>query len=174
MPPYTFTDRYPPEYEVTRRVVELLRADVTLCSSVVGSEGLMYQLTPRLMVGDDRVYSAYVELPENSQLRSALPRIHVETRQDEFMTEQIDAAVPAASVTIWVNTIVPADREQLGEQIDARLRVVLMSTGLTSARILASGITVDAERRQKVREAALGGVWRITSVFRSRLVGVLQ
>lgn len=173
MPP--FADRYQPDYEVTRFVVEKLRSEPVLWNpNDPNDPGLMYVLTPRLVNGDDRIYSAYVELPENSQLRSALPRIHIEARQDGgIAAEQTDVLVPSGMVTIYVNTIVPRTREQLGEQIDAVARRVLLSTLMSNARILGSPLDENVERRQKARESTFGDVWRITSAYRARRVEVI-
>jgi hypothetical protein len=161
-----FATKFEPDYEVTRRVVQLLRGDSEINS-------LLFSEKAAVHVSDVRVYSAYVELPESPPLRSTLPRMLVEARGVVrlLLEQENNPQQPLGDVDVWLHCLVPATNEQLAEQLDARARDVIASTPLSTPRILGSGLVPNGSRL-KVREPAFSA-WRLTRQYRAHLVGVL-
>ena len=155
-----------PAVEVQKAIVDALRADATMASLLFPSH------SPSQGPLDFRVYGAAVELPEMPALRDAMPRVLVETIQFPFGVEQLDAFPLQAEVVVYLHSMAGRQDEQLAEQLDARATVLLLSTSLSSVRIIASGLSYEGQRR-KGRVGSLDDAWEIVTQFRSPHVGVL-
>lgn len=162
----SFTGTYDVGYELTGRIVAMLRGDTEL-------HGLLFSTRPSVDPQDARIYQANVELPEGA-VREVLPRILVDATENPLATEQRDADLvsPQAGVSVFVHSFVEADQRQLGEQINARVRLVIGSTQASDSRIIAAEL-VPTGAMAPVREVAFRNAWRFTRSYRSPLVGVL-
>jgi len=160
--------------EGPRRSVEMLRADATLASPTEISPGVWGMLFPEhapQVNGDDyRVYEAYVELPENSAIREALPRILVETLPNPVNTEQ--GGYHEGPVSFLIHTITPKEESQLCDEIAARVATVIASTRFSNARIVASELVPEGESR-KGRITAFNNAWERVDRYTSANVGVI-
>jgi hypothetical protein len=156
--------RFEPDYELLGRIVEVLRADAAL-------NEMLFRLSAPVHAMDTRVYSAYVDLPEEPPIRSQLPRVLVEAAQIAKQYEQDVPEQPLGDVPVWLHTFAPVSNSQLAEELDARVRFVLTSTPLSTPRIIASGLVLVGQRR-RTRETSFPA-WRITRQYRAPLVGVL-
>lgn len=152
-------------YELTDAIVTLLRGDSEL-------NALLFTVTPRLDVNDDRVYDAGVELPEGP-IREVLPRILVDVSTYPYDVEQkvADGSSPLGSADIDLITLVDADYRELGESLYARERELIASTSLEGSTIICAELVPQGLRRP-VREVAFRNAWRLTLAFRAGLVGV--
>jgi hypothetical protein len=149
-------------YELTGVIVGVLRADATLTALLTGS-------VPRVSPDDHRVYQSFAELP--ATVAEVLPRVLVEVSETPVDVEQDESALPMATCTVWVHTMVEAYDRTLGESIHARLRVLCGSTYMAGARIIAS-MLVPTGVRKPVRESAFRDCWHFTHEYRAPLVGV--
>ena len=158
-----------PAAETQKRFIELFRADPVLMTPNTGLLFPPYQ--PQINGDDLRVYPAAVELPENPDLREALPRVLVETVSFAHDYEQTPTILEGP-VTMYTHVVVPKEDEERGELIDARLATLIASTRASDARIIAADF-VPYGQRQRERIPAFNGAWEIVSGYRSRNVGVL-
>lgn len=158
------TADFEPDYEVIGRIVDVLRHDGPLYE-------LLFRDKAAIVTEDKRVYSAYVELPDNPPLRNLLPRVLVEAAQIAKEYEQDDPNQPLGDVPVWIHTFAPVYDNQLAEAIDRRVGYLLTSTPLSTPSIIASGL-VQVGQRRRVRETSFPA-WRITRQFRAPLVGVV-
>jgi hypothetical protein len=163
------TSTYVPATALRRRLVDVLRANSTLCDP---DTGLLYGVEGRRDSTDMRVWSVDVQFPPDSDLIFALPRVMVECVGRAHDFEQEDPDVLSGPVRLFIHTVVPRDQEELGERIDAYLIRLLLSTWLSDARIIAARLSLEGDRR-KVRVPALDGAWQITSGFSTPNVGSL-
>lgn len=162
---------YGPAYELRRRVVMLLRDDPTLSDIATGM--LFPSYAPQTSENDLRVFAAGPDIPGGSIPISAFPRVTIETIQFAHNKEQEDPNVLQAPCKLWVHTTVEQVDEDLAEQVDAYVTKLLLSTGLSDARIIAGQLTLDGPRRDE-RLEELNGARAITTGFASALVGSLQ
>jgi hypothetical protein len=150
------------------RIVTLLRSDAVLSDL---DTGLLFKRTPQIAAYDLRVYSIGVELPEDSAIREALPRVHVQTMQHPSIAEQ-QGDLLEAPVSVITHVLARKEDEELAATIDARVAALLLSTELSDVRIIAAGLAVDGTRTFE-RITALDGAWEVISRYRSANVGVL-
>lgn len=160
-----------PAAALQARVISIFRADPVL---VTPDTGLLFPPWSKQENGDDvRVYEADVELPENPDVREALPRILVEALQFASGIEQPENVdEPHAPVSILVHTMVPKEESELGELIDRRCAVLIGSTPLSTASIIAAELVPDGQRRRE-RVTAFNGAYWFVSRYHSADVGVL-
>lgn len=162
------TSSYPPGEELARAVIDVLRADSNFDTLLFPSWA-----PPRAGTNDDRVYTASAYLPENAAFRDTLPRILVEPTWTPAQYEQ-DAGILQGAVSLFVHIVVPQDQEEYGAMLAAALMQLLLSTQLSSPRIIAAGLYLTDQQRPKQRIAAFKGAWEYMVQFRSANVGVLQ
>jgi hypothetical protein len=148
-----------PGRELRARVIAILRADATLA---LYPTGLVYSdpVYPRVTAEDTRIYASNVELPENPALRAALPRVLVEVLQDAQDREQRESAITMSAGRVYIHVIASRTRFDLAELIQQRCHLLLLSTPLSSARILAGDLTFDGTVRP-ARETALDDAHRL-------------
>lgn len=176
MPPVS---TYTPARELAARVIGLLRADATLngaaptgLAGYVG--GLLFpDWAPRVNVDDDRVYTSSAQLPPDVNLRAALPRILIETKWTPHGYEQ-EPDVLTGPLALWLHLVVPDDQEEYGDRIAAYVVQFLISTQLSTNRILASGLYLTPDPEMKDRIAAFEGAWEYVYGFRSASGSSLQ
>lgn len=159
-----------PAAALQSRIISIFRADPVLNTP---DTGLLFPPWSKQVNGDDvRIYEADVELPENPDVREALPRILIESIQMVNAFEQGDVAEPHAPVAIIVHSMVPKEESELGELIDRRCAVLIGSTPLSTASIIAAELVPDGQRRRE-RVTAFNGAWWFASRYHSADVGVL-
>lgn len=150
--------------EMARAVVDYLRADPVLHALLF--PGWSQQVGPT----DTRVYSANVELPQDPAVRAALPRVLIEVLDYPFRVEQSGGG-DLSEVPLYVHTLAPKDREEVAKTIDAHVTRLLVSTPITSARIIAAKMSRDG-LRQVNRASGFDDAWEVVTRFVSPLVGV--
>lgn len=154
------------EDELARFLIDTLRADDVLA-------GLLFpSYSPPLETRDKRIYSASPELPEDVPFRTALPRITVECQGTGFATEQQAAAPLDGEVAVYIHMLVPKGHEDEVAYIEARIVSLLLSTSLSSVRIIAGGLSYEGQRR-KGRVPSFNDAWEVVVQFRSPHVGVI-
>jgi hypothetical protein len=176
MPPVS---TYTPARELAARVISLLRADPVLNGAaptgVAGYVGglLFPDFAPRVNGDDDRVYTSSATLPPDVNVRGALPRILVEAKMHPHQYEQ-EPDVLTGAITLWIHLVVPDDQEEYGDRIAAYVVQLLVSTQLSTNRILASGLYLTSDPEMKDRIAAFEGAWEYVFGFRSASGSSLQ
>lgn len=154
-----------PDYELCRRVIEILEADDTLVSL------LFPDWAPNAVEEEDkRIYNVRPNL--GTEQLQVLPRIIIETMLDENPWEQNDLAALSAPVRLWTHVLTPNDRYDHCEAIDARIRTIIGSTYLTNSRIIASELVPSGSRRRVV-EREFNDANRLSTPYTSANVGVL-
>ena len=159
-------EKYSSAYELRRRVIEMLRADLQI-------QAFLFSLKPQIEAEDVRVWASSVQLPEDKpEVRSALPRILVSALEEADGLEQPDLSTNNSPVMLLTHCVVPHDSEQLAEAIDARMKFILLSTTISNVRIISAGL-VPVGGPSKRREAQFDDAWVITRQYHSANVGVL-
>ncbi len=160
---------YSPAREMQAAVVAMLRADGTLTTP----GGLLYPAySPRLEERDYRVYEASAELPEDPAIRSALPRIYIDTAGFALQFEQDDPDHQQMAVTVYPHVVVRKEDGELGDAITTRVAKLFLSTRLSSDRIIAAELVPEGDWRRG-RIAAFDNAWEYVAQFRTANVGVL-
>lgn len=156
---------YGPAHELNRFLIGVLRNDGPLNT-------LLFPVWSPVIAGvpDTRIYNAHVAITD-PKLLQILPRVIVECQQDVQNVEQPEPH-KIATVNVWFHSIVPKDQYDLAEAIDVRIRTIMSSTYLTSARIIGSQL-YEVDVRKRITETAFYDAWRITSAFQTEHVGVL-
>jgi hypothetical protein len=147
------------------RIVEVLRASSTL-------NALLFSKTAALSPFDYRIYIDQDELPEGP-IREVLPRILVASFSVPFETEQpsADSSDLYATVGVTVHSLAEAKERDLAERLNAEVRDILVSTPLSNASIIASGLVPESTMRP-MREVSFRNAWRYSTGFRAQ-AGVL-
>jgi hypothetical protein len=151
--------------EFSRIVVYALRADADLST-------LMYQTRARVSPDDVRIYEAHAELPDGPE-REVLPRVLVHTIGAPFDTEQAaaDYLTPYGSVQTYIHVIVERPYRMLGEEVQAVIRDILVSTPLSDGSMIASVLVPDGSF-EPVKEPSFKDAWRLSRQYRAQ-AGVL-
>lgn len=156
--------RYGPGYELTRRVIQVLRSDAELTTI------LFPPAKPQQYPDDRRIFHARSNLA--AHLRPILPRIVIANQPDFHDWQQPDLQNDSAEVSLFMHVIAELGFTSLAEAADARARRVLQSTDLSSARMITAPL-VPVGPRYTVNEAEFQDAVRITSRYSSTSVGVL-
>lgn len=156
---------YGPAYELQRRMIEVLRADSAL-------QELLFPLwNPTPVSPDDtRVYGSRPKIG-NPKLLVVLPRIIVECQADTHDFEQNDITL-SAPINVWLHSLTPKDQYDHAELMDARIRTIFGSTGLSNSRIIGADL-YDVGGRRYFTETSFNDANRIVSEFAVASVGVL-
>jgi hypothetical protein len=166
-----------PNRAVVDALVDVFRDSVAWSgtAAVVGNAtGLLFpSWSPRLDVADYRVYSRYANLPEIPQVKQALPRITLDARWTPHQYEQEQVGTLHGPVTVYLHVTVPRDREEYGDLLTATAINLVLSTPLSSARIIAAELALTSDV-SKEPITAFNDAWEQIAVFRSQSVGVLQ
>ena len=156
--------------ELQRRIIEVLRADMALADPT-GS--LLFPAWAQQVNGDDtRIYEESVELPENSEVREALPRILVGVRAQSANREQWGSGTHEGPADVDIRIVTPKEESELAEVISARVSTVIASTLLSNARIIAAELVLVG-RQSKGRIPAFNGAWEIVDRYSIENVGAL-
>lgn len=154
-----------PDYELTRRLIQIFSADTTMQELLFPSWAPSSQ-GPK----DTRIYGAHVDLREPSLL-TVLPRIIIDSRLVSNDWEQPDIK-RSGPVVVHFHSLSPREQYYGAELIDTRIRTILSSTYLTNTRIISSELVPEGQRRRYV-ETKFDDAWRVTSRFEAQNVGVL-
>lgn len=151
--------------EFSRRVVEVLRADSTLNTLLFQTRGSVSPL-------DLRIFEAHADIPDDT-VREVLPRVLVHTIGAPFDTEQADAdyVTPYGDVVTFIHVIVERQYRMLGEEVQATIRDILVSTPLSDGSMIAS-VLVPEGSFEPVRESSFKDAWRLSRSYRAQ-AGVL-
>lgn len=164
-----------PSTEVAMALVALFRTDPAWSNAptVGASGGLLFpDWAPRTHAKDDRVYSNKAELPKDPAVLQALPRVLFDVNWRDHGYEQEQAGTLHGPVTVWLHVLVPRENEMYGERLTAAAMLLIKSTRLSSARIIAAELTVTSDA-VKERIAAFNGAWEWLVGYKSPNVGVL-
>jgi len=127
---------------------------------------------PRIHAEDYRVYSTLANLPEIPNVKQALPRITIDARWGGHQYEQEQVGTLHGPVTAYLHVITPSDREDYGDRLMAAAIIKVLSTPLSSARIIAAELALTSDVSKEPIEA-FNRAWEYIAVFRSPNVGVL-
>lgn len=154
--------QFGPARELGAFLIEKLREDEALNSYLFAGEAAVD-------ANDHRIWLSDVELPEN--LRPILPRVLIEIITDSSNWEQ-ETGTDDGPAEVWTHTFTPRDQADLGEYIDARIRTVIGSTWVSTARIL-GGELIQTGRRVKAREPLFNDARRLSTPYAIRNIGVI-
>ena len=154
-----------PDYELTRRLVEVFSEDADLQSLLYPSWS-----PAKVNTSDTRIYGAHADIRDPALLL-VLPRVIIEATLEENEWEQRDVR-RSSPVSVFIHSFAVKEQYHTAELIDARIRTIIGSTYLTNSRIIASELVSHGKRRRFV-ETRFDDAWRITSGFSAQNVGVL-
>ena len=156
--------------EFQRRMIEVFRGDAVL---VTPNTGLLFPAWAPQINGDDhRIYEESVELPENPDVREALPRILIGVRPYPASRDQYGGGAHEGPVRVTIRSVTPKEESELADSIDAEVHTLIASTRFSNARIIAAEL-VPLGRPSKARIAAFNNAWEITSEFECENVAAL-
>lgn len=164
------TSTYSPAREVAKALVDAFRADAAWSDPTTGL--LFPTWAPKIDSDDDRAWSTHVELPDDPKIREQLPRLLFDVTWEPAKYEQEQAGILQGSVSVYVHVVVAREDEEYGDRLQAQATLKVLSTRLSSARIIAAEL-VPTTAVPKERIPAFSGAWEWIAGFRSQNVGVL-
>lgn len=155
-----------PDYEMTRRLVEVFSADSAL-------QSLLYPewASPKQGPNDTRIYGAHADIRDIALL-TILPRVIIDLQLLSNNWEQEDEDTNSAPVEVHIHSFAPKDQYDTAEKIDSRIRTIISSTYLTNSRIIASELVQNGPKRRSV-ETRFEDAWRLTTGYKAENVGVI-
>ena len=166
---------YTPAREVSVALVSLFTTNPqwSAASTVGASGGLLFpSWSPRTHQDDYRVWSNRAEMPSDPLILNALPRLLFDVNWRPHTYEQEEPGRLHGSVSVWLHILTPREQEEYGERMLAAAMLLIASTRLSSARIIAAELTATSDAT-KDRIAAFNGAWEWMVNLRSPNVGVL-
>jgi hypothetical protein len=172
------TSTHTPAREIGRALINLYRGDPQFSASgpsVGGTGGLLFpDWSPRVHANDYRVWTNHVQLPPDMpEVLTALPRILFDVRWRSHPYEQEEEGLLHGPVTATLIVQTPKEREDYADELMAAAYLRLLSTPLSSARIIAAELAPTTGDIMKVRLSAFDDAFQMSADFRSQNVGVL-